>query len=151
MATPKMHLKNGTMQDILHNQILLLLESSMAMNNLIDHYPSQDFKFSNEDYAQFQEMTWTYLRLYTSLAKTYMQGGYLLFDVTIKCHYLAHMMMQAEWLNPRLTWTFAGEDFMHFMKLLAQSCVRGTRSPKVAAKILSKYRFALELRLARAW
>ena len=116
------------------------------MNELIDEYPANVFRFNAQDFAKFKEMTWVYLRLYASLAKTYMQQGKLLFDLTVKSHYMAHLMMQCEWLSPRLSWTFAGEDFMHIMKILPQSCVKGTQGPKVAAKILGKYRLTLELR-----
>ena len=123
----------------------------MAMNDLIDENPSTNYKFNDEDFAKFQNMTWVYLRLYGALAKTYMEQGKLLFDITIKCHYLAHVMLQSRWLNPRLSWTFAGEDFMHIMKVLAQACVKGVESSQVAAKMLMKYRVTLELRFKKAY
>ena len=97
----------------------------MAMNDLIDGYPATTFRFTDEDFAKYKQMTWIYLRLCAALAKTYMQRRKLLFDVTVKSHYLAHVMIQSQWLSPRLSWTFAGEDFMHIMKILAQACVKG--------------------------
>ena len=121
------------------------------MNELIDEYPSTLFRFSAEDFEKFKQMTWVYLRLYTALAKTFMNEGKLLFDITVKSHYMAHLMIQSEWLNPRLSWTFAGEDFMHIMKILAQSCVRGTQGPKVAAKMLAKYSLTLDLRFQKVY
>ena len=113
---------------------------------MVDEYPATHFKFSQEDFGQFRHLTWTYVRVFAALAKTYMERGQLLFDLTIKSHYMVHVMQQAQWLNPRLSWTFSGEDLMHTMKILAQSCVRGTKASKVAAKMLSKYRTTLELR-----
>ena len=119
------------------------------MNALIDEYPAKEVRLNGQDYEKFKDMTWTYLRLYSTLASHFMGRGLLLFDLTIKSHYLAHVMFQAEWLNPRLSWTFAGEDFMHIMKILAQSCVRGTKGPMVASKMLAKYRVTLQLRFQR--
>ena len=139
-------MSNLASKDRVHQQIKLLLETSFAMNCLIDDYPSSVFKFQGPDYKKFKDMTWVYVRLFSALARTYMERGCPLFDVTIKLHYLIHVMLQAEWLNPRLSWTFSGEDFMHIMKILAQSCVRGTKSPQVASKMLAKYRVCLELR-----
>ena len=119
------------------------------MNGIIDEYPTTMVRFSAVDYEKFKHMTNVYLKLYAALAKHFMDSGLLLFDLTIKSHYLAHVMRQAEWLNPRLSWTFAGEDFMQIMKVLAQACVKGTIAPKVAAKLLFKYRVTLELRFKK--
>ena len=138
-----------TCKDVVHRQIEGLLSTSHAMNALIDEYPSKEVTMTPMDYEKFKDMTWTYLKLYSALAKHFMTRGLLLFDLTVKSHYLAHVMLQARWLNPRLSWTFAGEDLMHTMKILAQSCVKGTKSPNVASKMLAKYRVTLQLRFQR--
>eukprot|EP00959_Pyramimonas_sp_CCMP1952_P447975 9380367-Pyramimonas_sp.AAC.1 len=63
----------------------------------------------------------------------------LLFDVTIKSHHLAHWALEINHINPRRGWCYAGEAFMHKMKFLGASCVRGNAPARAAIKMIGKY------------
>ena len=133
--------------DYQHRQIRLLLRTSCQIDLMIQDSNFNDYRWPREEHEQFYNLVMNYLKLQTSLAKFYGEQGLFLFDVTIKSHYLAHLALMSQYLNPRLAWTFTGEDLMHFIKILAQSCVRGNRMSRVSKKMLQKYRIALQLRL----
>ena len=62
-----------------------------------------------------------------------------LFNVTIKAHYIIHIAVTAKFLNPRLAMCYSGEDYMHHMKRLVQSSVRGTKRLRFTRKCVTKY------------
>ena len=69
-----------------------------------------------------------------------MQKGLLLWNVTLKQHFLIHTAMICKYYNPRRYWNYADEDFVGRIAKLASS--RG--GPKAAAtttrKLLEAYR-----------
>ena len=69
------------------------------------------------------------------------------FHFVPKFHYAKHLAEEAKYLNPRYTWTYRAEDFIGKMSLMASSCIKGTRSTRIAKKSLVKYRFYLHLAL----
>ena len=133
--------------DYQHRQIRLLLKTSCQIDYMIHDSSSKEYRWPREVYEQFYTLVMNYLRLQSSLAKFYGDQGIFLFDVTIKSHYLAHLALMSQYSNPKLSWTFTGEDLMHLVKILAQSCVRGNKMARVSKKMLQKYRIALQLRL----
>jgi hypothetical protein len=56
---------------------------------------------------------------------------------------LLHIAMMAEFINPRQVWCFTGEDMMHKVQGLGQSCVRGVRNPRATVKMAKHYRLGL--------
>ena len=75
------------------------------------------------------------------------QANSLDFHFVPKHHYCKHLAEEAKYLNPRLSWTYRAEDFIGKMSDMAYSCIKGTRSCKIAAKCLVKYRHLLHLAL----
>ena len=67
----------------------------------------------------------------------------MLFDATIKTHMTCHCALRAHLHNPRREWNFAGEDFMHYMKVLMGSCMKGNSMAGATVKHMEKYVFAL--------
>ena len=94
---------------------------------------------------EFERTTFDFLAIYTSLANFHMDGGSMLFNITIKSHYLLHCGLQARYLNPRLSWCYAGEDMMSKMKDLCSTCLRGNAARQATVKALAKYIYALHL------
>ena len=72
----------------------------------------------------------------------------LCFHFVPKFHFALHLAEEAKFLNPRFTWTYKAEDFIGKMALMATSCIKGTRSTKIAFKAMHKYRYFLHLAVA---
>ena len=131
---------------LLHKQIALLLDTSVAMDMMLHESSTETWRWSQEESAKFMGHVWRYVRLYATIAHHYLLQGLLLFNVTVKLHYLVHLGMRAKELSPRLAWCFAGEDFMQKMALLASSCVKGNRPHAVSCKMMQKYLWYLRIR-----
>eukprot|EP00969_Alexandrium_andersonii_P211002 9318989-Alexandrium_andersonii.AAC.1 len=61
---------------------------------------------------QFQSVVFNFLALQTALGSFFHSQGVFLFHTTIKSHYLIHLGDCTAWINPRIAWNYAGEDFM---------------------------------------
>ena len=72
-----------------------------------------------------------------------------LFNITVKSHYLCHIALTCQWLNPRLGWCYGGEDLMHRLKILAASCCRARSIYKVFEKMNEKYLWGLHYEYTR--
>ena len=68
-----------------------------------------------------------------------------LFNVTIKAHYVIHCVLDAEHINPRLTWCYAGEDMMFRVRRLLATCTYNTLTSESIRKFVQKYVFGVHL------
>ena len=66
-----------------------------------------------------------FVALSTAISNHFHRQGTLLFNWTIKWHYLMHLADIAEYMNPRLAWNYQGEDLMHRVKVLVQASHSG--------------------------
>ena len=73
---------------------------------------------------------------------------HLLFNITIKCHYLVHLSEQARFIHPAKGWCYQDEDFVGRMKIIAASCMRGSRLAQALHKIMYKYMVAMHIRFS---
>ena len=64
-----------------------------------------------------------------------------------KHHVVQHVSAQAGQQNPRWTCCYQDEDFMGFLKSVAESCLAGTRAHRAMVKILTKWGIGVGLRL----
>ena len=62
-------------------------------------------------------------------------------------HYLLHLGICAQYVNPSLGACWAGEDLMLIVRRLVKSCSFGVRPAKGQASAMEKYAFALHLEL----
>ena len=69
------------------------------------------------------------------------------FRITIKSHFLAHIGLNARYMNPRLGFCFAGEDYMAKIKLITGISARGNNVYQVSSKTVEKYSRGMELLL----
>lgn len=140
------------MHDDQHKQIRLALKLSIDMENLMALH-HDEHKFPPSAVNEMTRCALNFNRLVTSLAHFYNTRGQLLFNVTIKFHYLVHSAKRSGQLNPRYGWNYGGEDFMKKCKLLMQSCVRGLPLHMCVAKFSSKSAVVMELRMRdrRSW
>lgn len=66
-----------------------------------------------------------------------------------KTHDIWHIGEDSQWLNPRLLWTYKGEDFVGRISYIAKSCTKATIAARVSNKIMDKYIRGICVRWAR--
>ena len=132
-----------------HEAILLGLEMSWQMDEILNDHPTA-FTLPPGAYEKFKACGLVFLSQFNFLAQSYNTDGDMVFNVTVKCHMLCHIILRSHELNPRRVWCFSGERFMAIIRKLTQSCVRGTSSPDVAYKMMTKYRHGLDFVLTAA-
>jgi hypothetical protein len=70
-------------------------------------------------------------------------------SVIPKHHYLAHLAQQAYVINPRMLWTYGGEDFVGKVSDLGHHCLRGNASFRVGSALAERYKLAMHIRFAK--
>jgi hypothetical protein len=136
--------------DPLEAQVLAGMQMSVRMEEILDEH-AQAWKLPTEAATEFLDCTYNFLSLFTSLANSYQKPplSLKLFNVTIKCHYLLHSALMSKFLNPRLIWCYSAEDYMHKIKILGQSCVKGSPAWQVSNKVADKWMLGFACRLSR--
>ena len=129
---------------LIHRQVELALRCCADIDTILDD--NRDVvKLPPGAATKFQDNVFNFLSLLNAVATHFTIKQVRLFNLTIKCHYLAHIGFHAEYINPRLCWCYAGEDLMNKVKVLTQSCLKGTHASKVSEKLLPKYMMGLHL------
>ena len=129
-----------------HRQIRLALVMTWGMEQLMDRH-SEEVKWPEGAAQEFQDNVLSYLALVTAIATHFHQQGQVLFNVTVKSHYLLHLARFSFFLNPRLAWNYAGEDFMQKNKKIVQGSHKGTAAYQVGNKVFAKYGLGLDFAL----
>ena len=133
--------------DVQHQAVLWGLDQSAKMDSIIDMYPHAD-KLPTEAAKAYRDAAYEYARTQAALADFYNGeggGALMIFDITAKTHWMLHGADNAQYLNPRLSWNYAGEDFMGKVKVLHASCCKGSSAAMSTNKFAGKYCFALHL------
>ena len=125
-----------------HKSIRLALQMSVKMDRLLDSC-HEDIRLPTGVANEFCAAGFVFLNHVSLLATAYNQGGDMLFNLTVKCHMLAHICLRCNLLNPRRAWCFGGERMMLLMRRIIQSCSRGTGMMGINEKLFDKYRQAM--------
>ena len=133
--------------DVHHVMILMAMQASCRTEQILDDN-ADSFRWPEEVADEYIDQTFQYLMLFSALGSHYNGIGWLLFDVTVKTHYLAHAALHSRWLNPRLGWCYGGEDFMHRMQRPISACSAGNQPAKLVHKVMDRYRYAIHLELS---
>lgn len=142
LAVWKVHMTPGLVQ---HIAIRSALESSALMDEVLDAFPDTDL-LAEKELADFQQATWNYARCQNAVASYYnVQEQLKIFDITIKTHWTLHCGLQAGYLNPRKSWNFAGEDFMHHCRILHKSTCVGNTPLQSINRFGQKYCHAISI------
>ena len=85
---------------------------------------------------------------YGWLAKHYssLKDGPEMYNVVYKHHYLWHIAQEARLLNPRVTWTLSGEDFVGEIARITKGCTKGKQHKAVPVSLFEKYVCGIALR-----
>jgi len=122
----------------------------MCVKNLNKMYillDSKNYHFTDSERANYRQCTDQFLVCYTKCAKIKEGAGKKMWNIVPKFHYCGHMPEQADYLNPRLVTTYAGETMVGFMVSLGHSCLNGTPAWLVSHSMCWKIRLAMYLRL----
>jgi hypothetical protein len=132
-------------QDVREERLMkMLLKHAARLERILDENASE-YKLSIHAAQEFQESTEAIVQINTSLGHAFHQRGILLFHTVIKFHYVLHIGLISHFINPRLGWCYAGEDFMHRIKTIAQASQSGTPPSLAVAKMMRKYSQGLAL------
>ena len=137
-------------RNVQHVQIRLALESSVAIEAVLDHH-STEIRLPSAAYEEYKKHCFRFLQCFNALARYYsmeLAPPRLLFDITFKAHACGHGALMYKWLNPRLGWCYAGEDFMQTCRRLMGACVRGNAAMSATVKFVDHYRFGMHMELS---
>jgi hypothetical protein len=134
----------------MHALIYRALSSSVAIDEILDSHPDS-FKLPEVAADALLLETNNHLAFVNTLKVRFMamDPPMYMFHQTIKSHMLIHCALQARHLHLRLSWCFAGEDFMRLTKRTMASCLRGTKQWNVLRKFLTKYANCIHFRMVR--
>ncbi len=93
---------------------------------------------------------WAFLETYGRLSMDSAGKGIRCWNLVNKFHMMAHMTMQAEFLNPELNWTYPYEDLMGRIQHVALKSKSGLAPMSLPRSIFLKYRRVLNRACARA-
>ena len=122
----------------IHKLIRLGLHFSMLMEDILDRNVSE-FVLNQTDHREFLESCYNFLAAQTALGNHYHPKGLLRLHCTIKSHYMLHIALYSRYMNPRLVWTYMGEDYMQNIKQIVSASQRGTPPPLIANMAVNKY------------
>ena len=132
-----------------HRQVHLGFVLILKLEEILDDH-ADAHTFPQEVADEFFKCAWGFVALSSALHQFYKER--VIFNYTIKFHYLLHLGLIGRHINPRLGWCYGGEDFMMKVKKLVQSSYRGSPAHIIPNKILTKYGRGLGLNLLdRAW
>ena len=139
-------------EDPMHVQIKTLLQCSVKIDEILDNHGGDDC-WEPDVSNQFKHVVFGYNALMTPLLRGYgARGGgrsMFLFNVVIKNHYLAHIALISAYINPRLGWTFMGEDLMQKVRRIGGACSRGNSLVPVGRKFTKHYLAGMAFVLSR--
>lgn len=133
-----------------HKKIRLCLRKSARLEEIL--LENREFDaLPDVEALDFENTTFDMLAVYTMLNDEALKMiiPRRMFNITMKCHGLAHIAVNAKYINPRHGWCYGGEDLMNKMKSLAASCTKSRSIFKVWAKMNSKYLFAMHYEFTR--
>ena len=96
--------------------------------------------------VKFRKACFTYMQSQAALINFY-HPGTPLFNTAVKSHYILHLGLICEFINPSLGACWQGEDMMRVVRRLLQSCANGARPETAALNSMKKYCMALSFEL----
>ena len=132
--------------DTLHKLISFGLRCSHRLDQIMHEHVKDDV-LPPDTAREWKTCVFAFLACQTKLARSFNNDGFKLFNVTVKSHALAHIGLDAQKLNPRRGWCYAGEHMMHNQRVLASSCCRGNTAHQASSKMTQKYRFGMHLQM----
>lgn len=124
----------------------LFLHQAVSLESMLDENASI-YRLPGQTQARFEQTMLSFVQINVSLGRIFHPRGQRLFNHTIKHHFMCHLAHISRRINPHLGWCYAGEGFMHRVKLIMQSSQRGAAAGVVVPKAMLKYAAGLGLSL----
>ena len=137
---------------LVHKQILFYLKLSYKVDAILDRHKRHkgEFALSGPVAAEFEKTVFDIGHLVVLLEEHFpTEDVPHLFTAASKLHGVAHSALWAKYVSPRTVWCFTGEDYMHHVQVLAQSCIAGTGPFLTVNKTVNKMRFALHVQFSK--
>lgn len=134
----------------IHRQVLVLLKLSGQVDAVLEEYKGE-YALPAPAALKFKKLVFNMGHMVILLENHFKNEDNVphLFTATSKLHGVAHAALWAEFVSPRLVWCFAGEDYMHHVQSLAQSCIAGTGPYLTVNKTVDKMRMALHIQFTK--
>ena len=131
-----------------HQHTKLILQMAVKMDQILDEHHDR-FKLPDAAAADFQKAAFGFVQLTTVLGHHYHDRHIMLFNFTIKSHYILHLALISRWMNPRRAWCYGGDGMMQVVNKIVQGSLAGSNPAAVIAKVVKKYAQGLGLDLSR--
>ena len=125
-----------------HRDVRLAQRASAGLEDIIDQN-ARAYRLQGQPAFKFAHPCFLYVGAVSNLGMHYHARGMWLFHFTIKFHYLLHIGLDCTEINPRVGWCYGGEDMMRIVKIVVQSCARGTAPQALVGKVGKKYMVGL--------
>ena len=133
---------------LVHLQIELALKASVALDVIADAH-STAHALSGQELVDFNKELDILLLCFSAAVSHYEGEGLKVFNLTVKAHFLAHLHNQVQWLHPRHTWCYSGEDFVQHLKWITKVCTPGLNPKAIPLKVLARYSLAMHAAMSQ--
>lgn len=125
-------------EEVVHKQIHLAMKLSVKAEELLDT-PHTSHRLPPAVSEEIKRCLDGMLSMLSAIRSHYNSEGRLLFNYTIKHHYLQHVALRISRLTARSSWCYSGENFMHIIKRIVAASVKGCVGVKSVNKATQKF------------
>ena len=126
-----------------------MIEAMRFMLAIILVWDQADAVLTTEEAGKCMDLMGSFYREYNWLNIWASENERYLFHVVQKFHMFYHLVYNARFLNPRMSWCFKAEDYVGKISTLGSSVIYGVNTSKLSMKLAKKYRLHLHMRLTR--
>ena len=122
-----------------------------VLNSLTTYYncvECKDHTLPRLTQRRLDSSVWTAARCCNALQSWALRCGFRRWGIRIKQHMSMHIALQSRYCNPRKSWTYMDEDFMHLLKVVGESCTKGTATQRIVARACERYALGYDIRSA---
>ena len=125
-------------RNTVHEMMLWTLEQSIEVDKVLQDYR---FEFTLPEPAakRLLDASFRFCQGCTALIKHFHPLDVALFHFTVKTHYILHIALVGQYINPMLAACDSGEDMMKIVKRLLASTTRGRTSVQACRAAMQKY------------
>ena len=126
-----------------------MLQATQCMSDLVAIFDDASAFLTESQWKAAMSLEKGFSDNYEFLSAWALEEGRTLFNKVMKHHTMQHLVDNSKFLNPRVHWTFASEDFVGKISILTASVSPGVSSIRLNAKVAPKYRILLHFLLTR--
>jgi hypothetical protein len=120
-----------------------------SISDLVALFDKADAFLTSDEHALAMKLVVEFFGHYAWLNAWSAREDRLEYHIVPKFHMLHHLVWDSKYVNPRLQWCFAREDYVGKISTMAHSVSMGVRSTLISQKLSIKYRHLLHFRITR--